>query len=196
MMKKILTIFVTLLLGVLLGSSITAILMKNEQTQPAKVAENNTTEVNATNIDYQKLPTINTSQAKAIAIFKKFYSNAEINEIALNIEHDKYVYEIEGFDTVKDCTLKINAANGAILGQSTLRRDSHDSELEAIEFKKTISRQDAGNVAIKAVGSGKAIAWTLTQNSEADYPIWTVKVANGNEVHQLKINALNKEIIE
>lgn len=197
MIKKSLTLVVALALGALLGSIITIFLLKNSQTQSQTITEQTSgKEVATTNINYEQLPAINISEKQSVATFKKFYSSANINELTLKIDHHKYIYELDGFDEVKDCTLKIDAETGKILGQSTLRRDDHENDLEAIDFKQTISKKEAGQIAINKIGRGKAVSWKLTINSQQDFPIWQVNVANGSEVHEVKLNALNKEIIE
>ncbi|MFH4442914.1 PepSY domain-containing protein [Lactobacillus helveticus] len=133
------------------------------------------------------------NQASAIQRFKSLYSNAAIKSITLALRNDIYVYTIVGFDSVKDCTIQIDATNNKIIGQSTQILDYDYVKEEALNLKKTISRQEANEIALRDLRGATTILWELTdENSKA---IWKINLIYQNQKRELKIDALNKNII-
>ncbi|NRO56832.1 hypothetical protein IMAU60066_01241 [Lactobacillus helveticus] len=133
------------------------------------------------------------NQASAIQRFKSLYSNAAIKSITLALRNDIYVYTIVGFDSVKDCTIQIDATNNKIIGQSTQILDYDYVKEEALNLKKTISRQEANDIALRDLRGATTILWELTdENSKA---IWKINLIYQNQKRELKIDALNKNII-
>ena len=147
------------------------------------------------NVSYSsnKLPQIRMNQASAIQRFKSLYSNAAIKSITLALRNDIYVYTIVGFDSVKDCTIQIDATNNKIIGQSTHILDYDYVKEEALNLKKTISRQEANEIALRDLRGATTILWELTdENGKA---IWKINLIYQNQKRELKIDALNKNII-
>lgn len=133
------------------------------------------------------------NQASAIQRFKSLYSNAAIKSITLALRNDIYVYTIVGFDSVKDCTIQIDATNNKIIGQSTQILDYDYVKEEALNLKKTISRQEANEIALRDLRGATQILWELTdENGKA---IWKINLIYQNQKRELKIDALNKNII-
>ena len=62
--------------------------------------------------------------------------------------------------------------------------------------KKTISRSAASQTAVKRIGTGKAISWSIAQTSKYDFPVWTVMVSTGTEIHEVKVDAEKNEVID
>ncbi|PXZ19114.1 hypothetical protein FEZ38_08960 [Lactobacillus helveticus] len=139
------------------------------------------------------MPQIRMNQASAIQKFKSLYSNAVVKSISLALKNDIYVYTIVGFDSVKDCTIQLDATNNKIIGQSTQLLDYDYTKEEALNLKKTISRQEANEIAIKELRGATPILWELSdENGKA---IWKINLIYQNQKRQLKIDALNKNII-
>ncbi|MCT3403464.1 PepSY domain-containing protein [Lactobacillus helveticus] len=139
------------------------------------------------------MPQIRMNQASAIQRFKSLYSNAAIKSITLALRNDIYVYTIVGFDSVKDCTIQIDATNNKIIGQSTQILDYDYVKEEALNLKKTISRQEANEIALRDLRGTNTILWELTdENGKA---IWKINLIYQNQKRELKIDALNKNII-
>lgn len=196
-MKTRLKLILTLILGIILGVGAAFLYTEKQAPKPSQVVRQNDSQVTETsNIQTDNLPEIRVSQEKAIQAFKKFYASAKINAIDLKVEHNHYLYEINGFDQVKDCMMQMDAFSGKIIGQSTLRQEYANSEIEALNLTRTISRSTASQTATAKTGTGKAIAWNLAQTSKYDFPVWTVTVAKNNEVAQIKVNAVKNEVIE
>ncbi|WP_254262816.1 PepSY domain-containing protein [Lactobacillus helveticus] len=139
------------------------------------------------------MPQIRMNQASAIQRFKSLYSNAAIKSITLALRNDIYVYTIVGFDSVKDCTIQIDSTNNKIIGQSTQILDYDYVKEEALNLKKTISRQEANEIALRDLRGATTILWELTdENGKA---IWKINLIYQNQKRELKIDALNKNII-
>ncbi len=130
------------------------------------------------------------SQVSAIQKFKSLYSNAEIKSITLALKNDTYVYTIVGFDSIKDCTIQLDATNNKIMGQFL---DYDYNKEEALNLKKTISRQEANIVALRELRGATPILWELTD--EDGKAIWKINLIYNNQKRELKIDALNKNII-
>ena len=145
------------------------------------------------NYSSNKLPQIRMSQVSAIQKFKSLYSNAEIKSITLALKNDTYVYTIVGFDSIKDCTIQLDATNNKIMGQSTQLLDYDYNKEEALNLKKTISRQEANAVALRELRGATPILWELTD--EDGKAIWKINLIYNNQKRELKIDALNKNII-
>ena len=93
--------------------------------------------------------------------FRAFF----IKSITLSLSKDIYVYDIVGYDDRKDCTIQVDATNNKILGQSTQVLD-YDYEKDAsLNLKKTISRQEANEVALKEFSGRTPISWELTDDN-------------------------------
>ncbi len=121
--------------------------------------------------------------------FRAFF----IKSITLSLSKDIYVYDIVGYDDRKDCTIQVDATNNKILGQSTQVLD-YDYEKDAsLNLKKTISRQEANEIALKEFSGGTPISWELTDDNNQS--IWEVKMIHGKHKHTVKINARTKAVI-
>lgn len=140
---------------------------------------------------------VNTSQIKldeqaAIKKFNQKYANAKVEGITLESHFKKYRYEITGFDNSKEYTVEINAKTGKILKSESEQLDKNDQNT-ALDLSKLISRKKATKAAEKAAKKGQAQEWTLeTENGQA---IWEVKVVNGHQDTDVKVNADNGNVL-
>lgn len=193
-MKKIIKPFLIGVIGILIGIFSTIFWTKHQPQKPINFSIANKNVV-PKNVSYSsnKLPQIRMNQASAIQRFKSLYSNAAIKSITLALRNDIYVYTIVGFDSVKDCTIQIDATNNKIIGQSTQILDYDYVKEEALNLKKTISRQEANEIALRDLRGATQILWELTdENGKA---IWKINLIYQNQKRELKIDALNKNII-
>ena len=182
-MKKFIKPVLIGVTGTLIGVFSTIFWIKQQPQKPINFSIT-TKNVLPKNVNYSsnKLPQIRMSQASAIQKFKSLYSNAEIKSITLVLKNDTYVYTIVGFDSIKDCTIQLDATNNKIMGQSTQLLDYDYNKEEVLNLKKTISRQEANAVPLRELrGAGKAI--------------WKINLIYNNQKRELKIDALNKNII-
>lgn len=195
-MKKYLTYFITLLIGISIGVGTTLFVSKQQSTPQSEetvAPKSEDTTTSLANEETNKVPIIKVSQEAAIKQFTRLYSTVKISNIDLKIENGNYIYTLEGFDERKDCTMQIDATNDKIIGQSTIRHGYDTHEQEALNLNKCISRSEASKVALQHTNGGQARAWNLS--NEKEMPIWTISVVNDNEVQEVKFNAETKEII-
>lgn len=193
-MKKFIKPVLIGVTGILIGVFSTIFWIKQQPQKPINFSIT-TKNVLPKNVNYSsnKLPQIRMSQVSAIKKFKSLYSNAEIKSITLALKNDTYVYTIVGFDSIKDCTIQLDATNNKIMGQSTQLLDYDYNKEEALNLKKTISRQEANVVALRELRGATPILWELTD--EDGKAIWKINLIYNNQKRELKIDALNKNII-
>lgn len=193
-MKKFIKPVLIGVTGILIGVFSTIFWIKQQPQKPINFSIT-TKNVLPKNVNYSsnKLPQIRMSQVSAIQKFKSLYSNAEIKSITLALKNDTYVYTIVGFDSIKDCTIQLDATNNKIMGQSTQLLDYDYNKEEALNLKKTISRQEANVVALRELRGATPIFWELTD--EDGKAIWKINLIYNNQKRELKIDALNKNII-
>ena len=193
-MKKFIKPVLIGVTGTLIGVFSTIFWIKQQPQKPINFSIT-TKNVLPKNVNYSsnKLPQIRMSQVSAIQKFKFLYSNAEIKSITLALKNDTYVYTIVGFDSIKDCTIQLDATNNKIMGQSTQLLDYDYNKEEALNLKKTISRQEANAVALRELRGATPILWELTD--EDGKAIWKINLIYNNQKRELKIDALNKNII-
>lgn len=149
-MKKTLIIITSLIIGIAIGLTIKEFLPATHS-YPVKKEKISSIHKVSTDTAQEEAPIIKISQNRAIKDFHRLYPNAKVTEIKLTIQHQSYIYDIVGYDTKKDCTIKINASTGEILGQSTLRNEDQeaDTEEDTLQINKLVSRKEASQIAIQ-----------------------------------------------
>ncbi|MEK3681784.1 PepSY domain-containing protein [Lactobacillus crispatus] len=137
---------------------------------------------------------IKLSQQEAIDKFHQQFSGKQLKSIELNREGKHYLYEIEGFDSNNECSVNINAETGQIGHVHSEKLDHDDRNQKALDFKGTISRDDASRIAEEHI-KGTSEEWKLEQDEDTGKTYWEVKVKNGHQETEVKINAHTKEVI-
>ena len=137
---------------------------------------------------------IKLSQQEAIDKFHQQFSGKQIKSIELNREGKHYLYEIEGFDSNNEYSVNINAETGQIGHVHSEKLDHDDRNQKALDLKGTISRDDASRIAEEHV-KGTSEEWKLEQDEDTGKTYWEVKVKNGHQETDVKINAHTREII-
>ena len=195
-MRKFFIITSSIITGLLVGIIGTTIYLNNQSSKVSNFTIRTTNlAAKPEMISYSSnnLPQINLSQDSAVQKFKSLYTHAVVKSITLSLSKDIYVYDIVGYDDRKDCTIQVDATNNKILGQSTQVLD-YDYEKDAsLNLKKTISRQEANEIALKEFSGGTPISWELTDDN--NHSIWKVKMIHGEHKHTVKINARTKAVI-
>ena len=87
-------------------------------------------------------------KSDAINKFNEKYGSKSIKEIELKNKKNKYIYEVEGFDSEKEYKVKIDASSGKILKAKSENLDADDKE-EALDLNSLISRSEATKLAQK-----------------------------------------------
>ncbi|HJE50120.1 MAG TPA: PepSY domain-containing protein [Lactobacillus johnsonii] len=137
---------------------------------------------------------IKLSQQEAIDKFHQQFSGKQLKSIELNREGKHYLYEIEGFDSNNEYSVNINAETGQIGHVHSEKLDHDDRNQKALDLKGTISRDDASRIAEERV-KGTSEEWKLEQDENTGKTYWEVKVKNGHQETEVKINAHTKEVI-
>lgn len=137
---------------------------------------------------------IKLSQQEAIDKFHQQFSGKQLKSIELNREGKHYLYEIEGFDSNNEYSVNINAETGQIGHVHSEKLDHDDRNQKALDFKGTISRDDASRIAEEQI-KGTSEEWKLEQDEDTGKTYWEVKVKNGHQETEVKINAHTKEVI-
>lgn len=147
------------------------------------------------NVNYSsdRLPAIHVSQKDAVQKFKSLYSSAKIKSISLTLRDNIYLYNITGYDNLKDCSIQIDATNNKILGQSTQIFDYDYDDETTLNLNKTISRSRANKIANQEIGGGTPIFWELTDDN--DRAIWKVNLVQHGQKRTVKIDARNGDVI-
>ena len=141
-----------------------------------------------------KTETIKVDQRVAVNKFNQKYKNAQISEIDLEKDNGSYQYSIKGHDKVKEYEIKVNAQNGKVVRTNSEKLDNEDSHY-ALNLSKTISREEASQIAEKAAKKGTSIEWTLEQTNK-NKAIWNVKVKDGQTEKEVTINARSKKVLK
>ena len=137
---------------------------------------------------------IKLSQQEAIDKFHQQFSGKQLKSIELNREGKHYLYEIEGFDSNNEYSVNINAETGQIGHVHSEKLDHDDRNQKALDFKGTISRDEASRIAEEHI-KGTSEEWKLEQDEDTGKTYWEVKVKNGHQETEVKINAHTREII-
>ncbi|WEB61316.1 PepSY domain-containing protein [Lactobacillus crispatus] len=137
---------------------------------------------------------IKLSQQEAIDKFHQQFSGKQLKSIELNREGKHYLYEIEGFDSNNEYSVNINAETGQIGHVHSEKLDHDDRNQKALDFKGTISRDDASRIAEEHI-KGTSEEWKLEQDEDTGKTYWEVKVKNGHQETEVKINAHTQEVI-
>ncbi len=137
---------------------------------------------------------IKLSQQEAIDKFHQQFSGKQLKSIELNREGKHYLYEIEGFDSNNEYSVNINAETGQIGHVHSEKLDHDDRNQTALDCKGTISRDDASRIAEEHI-KGTSEEWKLEQDEDTGKTYWEVKVKNGHQETEVKINAHTKEVI-
>lgn len=134
---------------------------------------------------------ISLSQSDAINKFNEKYGSKSIKGIELKNKKNKYIYEVEGFDSEKEYKVKIDASSGNILKAKSENLDADDKE-DALDLNGLISRSEATKLA-QTKASGKAVKWSLEMDDKR--PVWKVELKDGNKETEVKIDAKSQKIL-
>lgn len=197
--SKLIKLTTSLALGSLLTLGLTACSQeekssqKTEQSSKQSSAKKQTKKAVKQNETKLKTTKIDLGQTEALDKFDKQFPDKSIKSIDLKPDGNNYVYEIEGFDKEKEYTVTINAKNGEILRSHSEALDIDEQNEKSLNLNNIIDRNEATKIAEKHAG-GTAKEWKLEQDGNTAY--WEVKVSDGTNSQDVKINAHKKDIVE
>lgn len=134
----------------------------------------------------------------AIATYQKEMPNTDITDISIDSSFGNYFYEINGMDDNKEYELKIDADSGEVKEKrdEKLDRDEQNGvkrNEDKLDLANLKSLDDITNAAILAAGGGEATDWSLEKELSVNY--WEVKVKNGKQEHEVKIDAQTGDVL-
>ncbi|MGG5338869.1 hypothetical protein IGJ48_001564 [Enterococcus pernyi] len=143
-------------------------------------------------------PDIQVSADRAIELFQKKYPDAAITSLELDSDWGSYFYKIEGVDDQNEYSVKINAMDEKLEAENPeqLDRDEQNGKKKSedgLDVSNLISIEEAGKIAVEKVGAGTATDWDLDKELGTTY--WDVKVKNGNQTTNVKINSQTGEVL-
>lgn len=146
----------------------------------------------------EKTSAVAVSLEKVTTAFEKKYPEAKITSLQLDTDFGRYFYEIEGVDQQKEYQVEVNAETGEFTKEKveTLDADEQNGvkmQEEALDLTNIISREQATTLAEKEAKVGQATDWKLEKELGITY--WEVKVKEGQQKIEVKINAHSGEIL-
>jgi uncharacterized membrane protein YkoI len=136
---------------------------------------------------------------QALEKYEEAYPDTTVTSVELDTSFGTYYYKIDGVDDTKEYELSVQAVTGEVKKEreETLDRDEQNGvkkQEDAVETKGIISVEEAGRLAEKEAGKGTAEEWKLEQDMGITY--WEVKVVDGRQEVEVKVNAKTSEILE
>lgn len=143
-------------------------------------------------------PDIQVSADRAIELFLNKYPDLTITSLELDSDWGSYFYKIEGVDDQNEYSVKINAMDEKLEAENPeqLDRDEQNGQKKSedgLDVSNLISIEEAGKIAVEKVGAGTATDWDLDKELGTTY--WDVKVKNGNQTTNVKINSQTGEVL-
>ncbi|QCI87397.1 lysis protein [Vagococcus zengguangii] len=139
------------------------------------------------------------SLEEAMAIYQKEVPNTDITGIGIDSSFGNYYYEVNGMDDNTEYELKIDVNSGEVKEKrdEKLDRDEQNGvkrNEDKLDLTNLKALKDITEVAINQAGGGEATDWSLDKELSITY--WEIKVKNGNQEHEVKINAQTGEVLE
>ncbi|WP_086347239.1 PepSY domain-containing protein [Candidatus Enterococcus clewellii] len=139
------------------------------------------------------------SAEEAIKAFQETYPDASITSLDLDPSFGTYYYEIKGVDDSVEYEVKIHGETGELTKEREEKLDADERngierENESLSLDGILTIEEAADTALKAVGKGEAIEWSLERELSTTY--WEVKIVNGRSETSVKLDAKSGDILE
>ncbi|OTP11854.1 hypothetical protein A5844_000068 [Enterococcus sp. 10A9_DIV0425] len=143
-------------------------------------------------------PEIRVSVERAIELFEETYPDTVITSLELDSNFGSYFYTIEGVDDQKEYKVRIDAKDGIVEAKQPEALDPDEQQgkkkaEDALDLSNLLPIDKATTIAVKKVGGGRATDWDLEKEVGTTY--WDVKVKNGNQVTNVKLNSQTGEVL-
>lgn len=140
-----------------------------------------------------------TSVEDVIAIYQEQFPDTDITSIQLEKELSGFVYKVEGVDDDNEYELKINAETKEVVKDKTEKLDLDEQggskrNSDKLDLEGIISLDEATKIAEEKAGTGQAVEWDLDRELTTTY--WEVKVKDGTNEIQVKLDAKTGDILE
>lgn len=126
----------------------------------------------------------------AITTFRDTFAgdNINIDSVQFEMDDNRYVYSIDGWDDTNDYELKIDAETGDILAQE--QEEDTDAD-DMLTVEGIVSPKEAMNAALAASGEGYVKEWEL--EVENDQTIYDIDIEDGSDQ---KVDALSGDVLQ
>ncbi|MGC6767567.1 PepSY domain-containing protein [Enterococcus sp. LJL51] len=171
-----------------------------ESSQTSEAPENTTEATSGASVQTgSALEGIERSAEEAIKAYQEAYPDTSVTSLELDTSFGSYYYEVKGMDDNAEYEVKINAKTGELAKEKEERLDADEQngverKSEELSLEGILSIDEAAAAALKAVGQGEAIEWSLEREMSTTY--WEVKVVNGRSEASVKLDAKTGAILE
>ncbi len=193
-----------LVVSILIAGLLTAC-SKNPNTDSGQSQDNTKKETNASNSalkDEKNNENLMEQDFKvpytdAINIFKDKYKDADIVDLSLERDLNKFVYTVEGVDDNNEYKMKIDANTKDVLQDKTEKLDSEDlngvARKEKLDLNDIITPQQAMEIALKEQ-NGIVKEWSL--DKDLDVTFYKVRIDKDKNEYDIKVDSKNGTILE
>ncbi|MGX9758604.1 PepSY domain-containing protein [Clostridioides difficile] len=133
----------------------------------------------------------------AINMFKDKYKDADIVDLSLESDLNKYVYTVEGVDDNNEYKMKIDANTKDVLEDKTEKLDSEDlngkARKEKLDLNDIITPQKAMEIALKEQ-DGIVKEWSLDKN--LDVTFYKIRIDKDKNEYDIKVDSKKGTILE
>ncbi|MCC0640077.1 MULTISPECIES: PepSY domain-containing protein [unclassified Clostridioides] len=133
----------------------------------------------------------------AINMFKDKYKDADIVDLSLESDLNKYVYTVEGVDDNNEYKMKIDANTKDVLQDKTEKLDSEDlngkARKEKLDLNDIITPQKAMEIALKEQ-DGIVKEWSL--DKDLDVTFYKIRIDKDKNEYDIKVDSKKGTILE
>lgn len=133
----------------------------------------------------------------AVSIFKDKYKDADIVDLSLEGDLNKFVYTVEGVDDNNEYKMKIDANTKDVLQDKTEKLDSEDlngaARKEKLDLNDIITPQKAMEIALKEQ-NGMVKEWSL--DKDLDVTFYKIRIDKDKNEYDIKVDSKKGTILE
>lgn len=177
----------------------------NPTTDSGQAQDNTKKETNASNNDLKdeknnenlKEQDFKVPYTDAVSIFKDKYKDADIVDLSLERDLNKFVYTVEGVDDNNEYKMKIDANTKDVLQDKTGKLDSEDlngaARKEKLDLNDIITPQKAMKIALKEQ-NGRVKKWSL--DKDLDVTFYKIRIDKDKNEYDIKVDSKKGTILE
>lgn len=132
-----------------------------------------------------------------VSIFKDKYKDADIVDLSLERDLNKFVYTVEGVDDNNEYKMKIDANTKDVLQDKTEKLDSEDlngvARKEKLDLNDIITPQKAMEIALKEQ-NGRVKKWSL--DKDLDVTFYKIRIDKDKNEYDIKVDSKKGTILE
>lgn len=177
----------------------------NPTTDSGQAQDNTKKETNTSNSalkDEKNNENLNEQEFKvpytdAVNIFKEKYKDADIVDLSLERDLNKFVYTVEGVDDNNEYKMKIDANTKDVLQDKTEKLDSEElngvARKEKLDLNDIITPQKAMEIALKEQ-NGMVKEWSL--DKDLDVTFYKIRIDKDKNEYDIKVDSKKGTILE